>query len=142
MYTFSIVLVLLVAAVGDVLGTCTGTTKILSKGELKITGKKGSCENSEPIIGVMTECAGSCKSSSKISFTGGKRPKPEGSCECCKLQRETEETEVKLACTKTDGTKVNITKKIKFPKSCGCGECKRGGKKGGKGGKKGKPGKN
>lgn len=43
--------------------------------------------------------------------------------------------EVKLSCTKNDGTKKDITKKMKFPKACACAQC------GGKRGKKGKEGK-
>merc|ERR550519_861809 len=86
-------------------------------------------------VRMLTQCTGTCDSTSKVTFTPGKKPEFEGECNCCKLQPE--EMEVKLKCTKTDGTDAEITKTMKFPTSCGCGECKKKGKKGGKKGKKG-----
>jgi len=135
MYKLSILLVLLVASVGDVLGVCTGTSKTFAPGELKLSGKKGDCENKESVSGIL-ECTGNCDSSTKITFVPGKKPSFEGNCNCCKLDAS-EKTEVKLSCTLKDGSKKDVTKKLKIPTSCDCGACKKG-KKGGKGGKPGK----
>jgi len=132
MQQFGVLLVLLVASVGDVLGDCTGEPTTFQPGELAIGGKKGKCSNAE-VVEATVECSGECTSNSKITFVPGKKPNFEGECKCCKIQ--TEEKEVKLKCTGKDGVEKEITKTVKFPSSCGCGDCKKGGKKGGKGGK-------
>jgi len=132
MYKFGVFVVLLAVSVGDVLCVCTGTSKTFAVGELKLGKGKAQCENTEEVTGV-TKCTGTCDSSVSVVFEGGKKPKFDRDCNCCKLQME--ETEVKLSCSKDGGEPKDVTKKIKMPQSCSCDACagKKGGKKGGKG---------